>query len=168
MAIVSDLWARVAVGERDLVLQFMTEPPVKVGELATRLGLRVLRSPLEPNISGLIQPSDQAASGFEIRVNKFESPERQRFTVAHEIAHYLLHRLDIGKGVVDSIMYRSALTSRKEVEANRLAAEIVMPYPLIRDRLERIGHRPTEDTASSLARDFGVSAPAMRIRLGLS
>lgn len=163
-----DLWSRIEPREAEIVRDAMTRVPVKVGELAANLGVTVVKSQLKPNVSGLIQPSSTSPSGFEIKVNKFESSERQRFTIAHEIAHYLLHRNDIGRGVVDTILYRSALTSRKEVEANRLAAEIVMPYDMIRRRLLETGRAPSEAVALDLAQQFSVSAPAMRIRLGVS
>lgn len=164
----NDLWERVAAPERGVVGTYSTEAPVKVGELARALGLDVNRAVLEPRVSGLIRPSDVARSGFEIRVNKFEPKERQRFTVAHEIAHYLLHRNDIGRtGVVDNVLYRSSLTSRKEAEANRLAADIVMPSLLVREAIEELGGIINESTKDLLAQRFGVSTQAMKIKLGL-
>lgn len=153
--------------EIEIVKKFIAKYPVKVGELAGELGLKVLRSPLPPKISGLIKPSTESKSGFEIRVNKYEIPERQRFTVAHEISHYLLHRNDIGSGVVDSIMYRSSLTSRKETEANRLAADIVMPVNAVRRELVKFGGRRTDEVAEEMASIFRVSVPAMKVRLGV-
>ncbi|QKR99205.1 ImmA/IrrE family metallo-endopeptidase [Sphingomonas sp. CL5.1] len=166
MSLLSD--NRVREDDADVVRRFTAEFPVKVGELASELGLKVTRAPLLPKISGLIQPSSDARSGFEIRVNKYEIPERQRFTVAHEISHYLLHRDDIGSGVVDSIMYRSNLTSRKETEANRLAADIVMPARAVSRELERLGGRRTDDVVEKLAAMFRVSVPAMKVRLGVA
>ena len=159
---------RVNEGEAEIVQRFTSSIPVKVGELASELGLKVIRAPLAPKISGLIQPSDEADAGFEIRVNKYEVAERQRFTVAHEIAHFLLHRDEIGSGVVDSIMYRSNLTSRKETEANRLAADIVMPAKAVSRELERLGGRRTDEVAEKLATMFRVSVPAMKVRLGIA
>jgi len=162
------LWGRLAPQELEIVKRATASYPVRVAELAQQLGLTVVRAPLPPNISGLIQPSATAPAGFEIKVNKYEAPERQRFTVAHEIAHYLLHRDLIGAGVVDSVMYRSNLTSRNETEANRFAADIVMPAEHVRAELTRTGGVATSDAADTLARIFKVSPPAMRIRLGIA
>lgn len=162
------LMDRVDDMEAEIVSRFTASVPVKVGELATELGLNVIRAPLEPKISGLIQPSAKAPAQFEIRVNKYEIPERQRFTVAHEIAHFLLHRHDIGSGVVDSIMYRSNLTSRKETEANRLAADIVMPAAAVQRELRRLGGVHVPNVVEEMAAIFRVSVPAMKVRLGLS
>lgn len=159
---------RISEDDSEIVRRHTSSFPVKVGELASDLGLKVIRAPMPPKISGLIQPSTEARAGFEIRVNKYEMPERQRFTVAHEIAHYLLHRADIGAGVVDSIMYRSNLTSRKETEANRLAADIVMPAKVVGRELERLGGKRTDESIEKLAALFQVSVSAMKIRLGVS
>lgn len=160
---------RIAAAEADIVSQFTRSFPVKVGELATALGLRVVTAPLEPKVSGLIKPSEQARAGYEIKINKYEIPERQRFTIAHEVAHYLLHREDIGAtGVVDSVLYRSNLTSRKETEANRLAADIIMPAALVAREAGRLGGASRPGVVEELAEMFRVSIPAMKVRLGLT
>ena len=162
-----DLWDRMDPREAEIVRRHTATIPVRVGELAAELGLRVYKSPLAPNISGLIRPAEDG-NGFEVRVNKYEVAERQRFTLAHEIAHFLIHKSDIRSGVVDSVMYRSALTSRKEAEANRLAADIIMPASAVRKELAANGGVATEEAASQLASAFKVSLPAMRVRLGIA
>lgn len=162
------LWERIRPVEAEIVRRFMKDTPVRVGEMAAALGLKVFRSPLPPKISGLIRPVPGEGETYEIRVNKYEVPERQRFTLAHEIAHFLIHKEDIRGGVVDSVMYRSALSSRKEAEANRLAAEIVMPLVTVRAHLAQRGGTATEEVAQELAGIFRVSLPAMKVRLGIS
>lgn len=164
----TSLWSRVSPAELALVQAGMNEVPVRVGGIARSLGLDVNRAVLEPRVSGLIRPSATARSGYEIQVNKFESKGRQRFTVAHEIAHYLLHRDEIGSaGVIDSALYRSNLTSRKEAEANRMAADIVMPSVLVRDELAKRGGYVSPAIREALAARFGVSTQAMDIKLGV-
>lgn len=164
----SSIWNRIEQHQREIVERFTSSFPVKVGQLASELGLEVVRAPLQPKISGLIQPSETAPSGFQIKVNKFDSLERQRFTVAHEISHFLLHADVIGSGVVDSIMYRSNLTSRRETEANQLAAEIIMPSQLVVKQARLIADQDAKDVVESLASAFKVSPSAMEIRLGLT
>ena len=153
-------------GEFEVVSKFCAETPVRLGAMAAELGLEVFRSSLKPDISGLIEPSSTAPSGYRIRLNRHEIPERQRFTLAHEIAHYLLHRDYIGGGVVDSVLYRSNLSSRKEVEANKLAASIIMPLANVRAERALLEDLDDEEAAVVLAQRFRVSLPAMRIRLG--
>jgi Zn-dependent peptidase ImmA (M78 family) len=143
--------------------QFTAETPVKVGGLASALGLRVVLATLPINISGLIQPD---GTGFVVKINRFESKERQRFTIAHEIAHYLIHRDRINAGIVDSVLYRSKLSSRMEAEANRLAADIVMPSQAVSAAMAKRPRTLDEDAISELAEEFGVSKQAMTIRVG--
>ena len=152
---------------KEIVADFIAEEPVKLAGLAGALGLEVFKSPLKPDVSGLIEPSDSAPSGFRIRINRHEMAERQRFTLAHEIAHYLLHRDKIGGGVVDNIMYRSNLSSTLEVEANNFAADLIMPRALINKRLAELHNLDTDDKITALAERFRVSQAAMRIRLGV-
>lgn len=159
---------RLEAHEVELLEQFTATYPVRVGELASALGLRVVTAPLAPRISGLIQPNAEAVAGFEIKINKYEAPERQRFTLAHEISHYLLHRKDIGSGVVDNVLYRSNLTSRKETEANKLAAMIVMPAHLVNREARAKGGPHAPGVVEELANAFKVSTQAMKVRLGLT
>ena len=152
---------------RTTVNNRLGDTPVKLGALAADLGIEVFKSTLPPGISGLIEPSDTAASGYRIRLNRHEIIERQRFTLAHEIAHFLLHRQDIGAGVVDDTMYRSALSNRKEVEANKLASQLIMPDESIAKARSRVRHLPLDEQVEALSAEFSVSAPAMRIKLGV-
>ncbi|RYF49491.1 MAG: ImmA/IrrE family metallo-endopeptidase [Cytophagaceae bacterium] len=154
---------RIEQSDLDILRQFTAETPVKVGGLASALGLRVVLATLPINISGLIQPD---GTGFVVKINRFESKERQRFTIAHEIAHYLIHRDRINAGIVDSVLYRSKLSSRMEAEANRLAADIVMPSQAVSAAMAKRPRTLDEDAISELAEEFGVSKQAMTIRVG--
>jgi hypothetical protein len=147
--------------------KFIQSAPVQLTAMATALGIPVYMSTMPPSISGLIEPDDSSTSGFRIRINRHEIVERQRFTLAHEIAHFILHRSLIGGGVVDDTMYRSALSSRREVEANKMAAELCMPRDLIRQEREKRRHLTEDSLVDELARLFKVSRQAMRIRLGV-
>jgi hypothetical protein len=64
-------------------------------------------------------------TSFSIDVNGRHSDARRRFTLAQEIAHFLLHRDLMRDGIVDNAMYRSGLPDPIETEANRLAAELL-------------------------------------------
>ena len=156
--------SRILPEHLDVLRKFTSEIPVKVGALAKELDLKVVVAALPLNISGLIKP-DQDGS-FVIKVNRFEPKSRQRFTIAHEISHFLLHRDKIQAGVVDSVLYRSKLSSIAEAEANRLAADIIMPREMVERKasLESDGNR--DHIVERLAAIFEVSKQAMEIRLG--
>jgi len=147
--------------------EYLQETPVKLGALAAALGLEVFKSTLRPDESGLIEPSDTAKSGYRIKINRHEVVERQRFTLAHEIAHFLLHRQDIGGGLFDDILYRSSLSDRKEVEANKLASLLIMPDASIRRAKPNVAHLPIDEQIAELSKLFRVSQQAMRIKLGV-
>jgi len=143
------------------------EYPIKLGDLARELGVSSIRiSSLPTGISGQIS---REGEDYIIRVNRNEARERQRFTIAHELSHFLLHRDIIDRspdGITDNVLYRSGEPERIEFEANRLAAEIVMPINLVKKKLEA-EYRGiiTEATIESLASSFSVSKAAMEIRL---
>lgn len=152
--------------ERSILQRHLAQTPVKLGALAKDLGIEVFRSSMKPGISGLIEPSDTAPSGFRIKINRHESVERQRFTLAHEISHFLLHREFIRNGVIDNTMYRSSLSNKQEIEANKLASKIVMPDAAISQLRQNYSGLTFDEMVHRMARDLRVSEPAMRIKLG--
>jgi hypothetical protein len=142
------------------------QAPVNVGAIATALGLKVYAAKLPESISGKIvfeeRERAERFSGYVIYVNEAEAFERQRFTAAHEIGHFILHRNLIGDGITDDVLYRSKLTSPQETEANNFAADILMPWNLIN---EVSGSGVTD--IRELANRFQVSLTAMSVRLGM-
>lgn len=159
-------WSGLPQNYKDIIARHQANVPIPLGALAEDLGLIVKSSTLEPGISGEIKRFEDAPSGYMVRVNRHESKVRQRFSLAHEIAHYLLHRDDIGDGLTDDILYRSKLSDAREAEANRLAADILMPWIVIEDRLRTCRHVGIEERIQKLADDLAVSTTAMEIRLG--
>jgi Zn-dependent peptidase ImmA (M78 family) len=59
-------------------------------------------------------------------------------------------------------MYRGGLSSREETQANQMAADILMPFPLINKLVDQ-----GETTIEKLAKRLQVSLPALKIRLGI-
>lgn len=145
------------------IMPFQREAPVDVARVANAFGLNVWVGALGSGVSGKLFPDARhgGASGYSIVVNREEGRRRQRFTVAHEIGHFICHGARIGSGVSDDEWYRSSLSTREEAEANGVAAEILMPLRLI-DRLRAAGVTDPEELADRLQ----VSPLAMRIRLG--
>jgi Zn-dependent peptidase ImmA (M78 family) len=164
---ISREWSKISASDSSIVTSFTSVRPVKVGALARALGLQVMSATLKSGISGEIRPSSAASSGYKIKVNRHEVKTRQRFTIAHEIAHYLLHRDIIGNGIFDTVLYRSALSGKVEAEANRLAADIVMPAALIREDIRKNNLSISSDSAVFLASLYDVSLQAMKVRIGL-
>ena len=161
----SNEWKSLSDEQRGLLEKYHLEFPVKLGSIAKELGLVVKVRTLEAGISGKILGKD---SGYEIQINKHEIKERQRFTLAHEISHYLLHKDLIGDGISDSVLYRSALSDSKEAEANRLAADLLMPVNVVNQLINKYLELPDVQRYERVAKELGVSATALNIRMGRS
>lgn len=96
---------------------------------------------------------------FVIKVPKHTTRERDRFTIAHELGHYVLHYLVAGKDDLAEKMvadrYGSGLV---EWQANWFAASFLMPA-------KEFQHLFTgEHDQFEVANYFGVSIPAVRTR----
>ncbi len=148
--------------------QGICSAPVDVAAMAVRLGVSIVAQPLEESVSGvLVLRGGQAAIG----VNEAHPPRRQRFTIAHELGHYLLHR-DAASLFVDEglTFYRDRSSGdgvyQQEIEANAFAAELLMPQRLLRDHLGSQRVDLHDDVAvTRLAAKFGVSVQALTVRL---
>ncbi|WP_119944777.1 ImmA/IrrE family metallo-endopeptidase [Neorhizobium sp. NCHU2750] len=160
-------WNGLPADVRATIQQFQTSYPIKLSALAQALGVPVKASTLPPGISGEIRPDIENPGRYIIKVNRHDPPSRQRFTVAHELGHFLLHRDQIGNGISDDVLYRSTLSDRREAEANRIAADILMPEPLVEGALKTAEVIRADEPVAYLAKRFGVSEAAMKIRLGI-
>jgi hypothetical protein len=157
---------------RILQEQGIRRPPVPVERIARSLGTQVAFEPFEGDLSGMLyrEPGDAAAI---IIVNSLNAKTRQRFTVAHEIGHLLLHEREVFVDRPISVRFRDARSSLaedpEEIEANRFAAALLMPQDwLLADARRRLKRQPRlsdEDLVDRLAQDYEVSRQAMEFRL---
>jgi Zn-dependent peptidase ImmA (M78 family) len=104
---------------------------------------------------GILLVSEHAAL---IRIRDNVHPVRQRFTLAHEIAHFLLHR-HLSAEWLDGRTAWSDRLDAIEREANRFAAALLMPVTRLLGAVEETPHFET------LCYRYNVSRPAMRQRL---
>lgn len=87
-------------------------------------GINLKKDPNLPQvISGFLQKENDE---WTISVNANHNPKRQRFTMAHEFAHYCLHKND-NDSFEDGIFFRTDNSDSREYAANRFASEILMP-----------------------------------------
>jgi Zn-dependent peptidase ImmA (M78 family) len=128
------------------------EFPVPVEAIAEDLlGLYVEEVDLY-GVSGLLYPSERL-----IQLNANDVPARRRFTLAHEIGHWVC-QVPGGQGA--PVMCRAedvapGADRALEREANVFAAELLLPEPAVRAAAD-------DPAAADL---FGVSGEAMRWRL---
>ena len=160
----SDELNRVNEEHRQIIQLHTSKKPVPLGAIAKDLGISVKISALERGRSGLIEYNNGA---YTIKINRYETRERQRYTLAHEIAHFLLHRdiIEASGEIVDNVLYRSGQPEIVEYEANRLAADLIMPNDYVFSDLTAVGVPVTEEVIERLAHEWQVSKAAMEIRL---
>lgn len=138
----------------DLVNSFT--PPIDVRIIANRLGLSVIEDiSMDNDISGCLE---NKRGQWCIYVNAFHNEQRKRFTIAHEIAHFVLHSSNTSS-FKDISFFRSPSSDKIEQEANKLAAEILMPTEMYLHAI-REGH----NSILSLADKFFVSGAASQFR----
>jgi Zn-dependent peptidase ImmA (M78 family) len=130
--------------------------PVQPQWIAKVMGIEVVPRDLRPNLSGRIEGREGRA---RIDLNRREPELRQRFTLAHEIGHFVKNK-DAEFEYVD---HRDTLaeqgTNEEEVFANSFAAELLMPESAVQKLLE------TGMEEKQLARELNVSLAAIRTRL---
>jgi Zn-dependent peptidase ImmA (M78 family) len=132
----------------------------------------------------------------EINYDPDQNDFRIRFSVAHEMGHYLLHSEYISKTRTNNfedyktVLYSipDALWTRVETQANDFAGNVLMPLKHIETRLESLRLDSTYDgsnifkaaekyklneqefrgiIAAKIARDFEVTESAMKTRLNI-
>ena len=156
----------------DIVKERLNTVPVNVEAILRALDVEVRKdAKLGTDISGEIR---REGDRYIVSTSEDEHPFRQRFTLAHELGHFVLHKSLIGTGLDDSKMYRSTEsgdfynTSIKlvhERQANSFAAKVLMPKVLLRERIDgakEVGGKPH---ISDLCNLFQVSFSAMKWRL---
>ena len=119
--------------------------------------LKVEYIPMEPTKSGALFFKD---GYWIIQVNVNHNKKRQRFTLAHELGHYILHK-ERNSDFKDTIFFRNEILDSMEYSANEFASQLLMPENNIRksieiDNVKNIG---------TLAELYGVSAAAMKYRI---
>lgn len=152
---------------QQLLAQVGAGVPIDVEAIAEYLNIKVRRREMEDAVSGLLLIKEGEAI---IGVNALHPTTRQRFTLAHEIGHFVLHRE--GDSVfVDSspVFFRDEESSEgtrlQEIEANAFASALLMPAQLLRAYTGEGVDAHDEGTLRSLAWDFEVSVQALTIRL---
>jgi Zn-dependent peptidase ImmA (M78 family) len=151
--------------------------PVDLERVAEYLKVGVHVEPLEHKVSGVLMVKSGERHAL---VNATHPASRQRFSLAHELGHLVLHDSAKDRLFVDTSMrmYQrvgaagnenyaspdSTTTPHEEREANRFASALLMPAGLVAE--ESADLDLAEETAvATLARRFAVSEQAMSIRL---
>ena len=150
----------------------VTGTPVPLERLADLCRASIRYEPFEGEVSGMVHC--RPGGGGIIGVNSEHSKTRQRFTIAHELGHLLLHsdeefHIDEKRPLARRDEVSSQAVDWREIEANQFAAELLMPNDLVRKSVEGLIENDAEITVEEaiekLARDYRVSQLAMTHRL---
>lgn len=139
----------------------IAEPPVSPNAVAKHFEVAVFDWDFPDGISGLVVIETGKGS---IGVNQNHPNVRQRFTIAHELGHYFLHRQQ--ELFVDFLGTEIAVLTdeeqeKKEREANWFAADLLMPKRWIEADAGKYG----PENVTYLAQRYGVSEQALWFRL---
>lgn len=142
--------------------------PIPVREIATALDIIEIKPITTAGFEGgLITPDDKSTGC--ILVNENNHPRRQRFTIGHELGHYLnpWHKpgaeksfMCSKKDMIASQFSPAQSRLKMEVEANQFSAELLMPAKLLRADIKRL-KAPEIDHVVSLSDKYDVSKESM-------
>lgn len=145
---------------RGLARNLLTEsdiqqPPIALGKIVERLkqqhDLTVYPWVFTENIDGIQIAQEGIVS---IGYNQLKHPHRQRFTIAHEIGHFLM-----GHTKRDELPDFNTKDPR-EIEANHFAAELLIPMTFLKDDFKKVSK-----DVKVLAKRYFVSEEAMWWRI---
>ena len=148
----------------------ISSPPVPMNEIAESLGATLRFAPFDGELAGMLV-RDEDNGRVVIGVNSLHHIHRQRFTIAHECGHLRLHQ---GKQVHIDHTFRvnrrddtsSQAIDPEEIEANRFAAELLMPFKMVvKDLTERDLDIEDESELRVLADRYQVSLQALTFRI---
>ncbi len=142
-----------------LMANDMYRIPADVIKIAKANDIDVYEGDLDKKVSGAIK-YDNSTKKFAILLNKNDIKTRKRFTLAHELGHFFLHKeILIDDEVHIDTMFR--MPDEKEKEVDYFAGALLMNRTL----LEKM-YQETKSIAE-LAEIFEVSVSAMTVRLDI-
>jgi Zn-dependent peptidase ImmA (M78 family)/transcriptional regulator with XRE-family HTH domain len=137
------------------------EPPVAPRDVASRIGVPVFDWAFGDEISGVFVSYEGKTA---IGVNEIHPVARQRFTVAHELGHYIYsHRDSIVfdyMGRERGFSFEMSEDAAAETKANQFAADLLMPALWVKKDFGATGA-----DLKLLAKRYRVSEQAMWFRL---
>ncbi|HWT95388.1 MAG TPA: ImmA/IrrE family metallo-endopeptidase [Solirubrobacteraceae bacterium] len=151
-SLLDEVWLSDAFGRPNL--------PVDPVWIAQRLGIFVFIADLADGVSGMLVK--RAGQDPQIYLQRDHHRNRQRFTCAHELGHFVAAG---GDDTMEYVERRALLASQgsdpSEIYANQFAAALLMPRDVVNERCDGVQF----PNPVLMSYDFGVSADAMKYRL---
>lgn len=158
--------SRADADARELIARFGGEGLLDPGAVARQLGVIVVEQVCEVPLNGmLLRGKDRDAIG----INTLHPSTSQRFSLAHLLGHFRLHRarpllLDTPERLTLGD-YGSLPTDREEAEANRFASALLMPEEAVRNLAAEADATTSAQLVEVFTRHFGLSPAAVGHRL---
>lgn len=134
------------------------EIPIPLERIAYAVGIVDLIPQTTSSFEGVLVTDDAKSSG-SIAYNETSPVTRRRFTIAHEIGHFLIpwHGASAQCAIADmGVLKTKDATRSKEAEANRFAAALLTPAALFTSDIRQFGSPETEHILA-LATKYKVS-----------
>jgi len=155
------VFGRLPKAEQILRSLGITSPDeIDVEAIAWHLGAKVKYDYLESCDARIIGADNNAV----ITVDRSASPQRQRFSICHELGHWIYHRRRMLLCQADEIERPGAGSKNVERIADQFASDLLMPKYLFLPIAEKLG-RPSLSVVRKLAEGFNTSHTATAIRL---
>ena len=131
---------------------------IRIRDIAFAKGAMVVEHKLMRAAASIVKSRNHAT----IRIQPGDSPERKRFSIAHELGHLLMGHITSIKKVCSDADMMNWYQSSQETQANFFASEIILPTKLLRRRCD-IGDI-NFDPVKKIAEDFRASLTATAIK----
>ena len=146
------------------------EVPIPIVAIMKSLNFQVVAGELKDEISGIIGIDDDLAKNFKsskvIAINNKDNVGHQRFTMAHELAHYLFD-FDVSNQIVYYNTYNTFEDENEEERrANYFAANLLMPEKKFKKEFDNVVIKNNlYVTVEKLSQIFLVSGEEVRRRI---
>jgi len=153
----------VSVVSESFLNRFGNDCGSRLPEVVSQIGLELVFRKAE-SYEGALLRIKNVPRGLIVINSDIKEESRKRFTIAHECGHFLLPgQQDLSTPCSkERIENWSEKLNRPELDANRFAAEILMPKSLISIYLQI---EPNMDSVQSIASTCGTSLTASGFRL---
>lgn len=134
-------------------------PPVPIEEMVDKLNIKISYAPSKDYSGMLIRKKSKTLMG----INSTEPDARKRFSIAHELGHFLFSKKSVS---VDYRINNYVEKPEEEKRADSFAANILMPRRWVLRDFEKISKSTiTQNNLIDLAKKYKVSPEAMKFRL---
>ena len=131
---------------------------IRVRDIAFALGATVIEQKISRAAASIVSIGNHAT----IRIPPTDSPERKRFSIAHELGHLVMNHVESIQKVCSDEDMMNWYQSSQETQANFFASELILPKNLVERRCDvaEVNFEPI----IQIAKDFRSSLTATAIK----